>query len=574
MAGNRLTGTQDLGSGTRAPTRPAHAPIQILAPEVVERIAAGEVIERPVSVVRELLDNALDAGASEIRIDVRGGGLRSVRVIDDGAGIAPDQIDLAFRHHATSKIRDADDLIDVSSLGFRGEALPSIAAVSELSVATARQEAPLGIRLDLRHGEPMGRGYISRTHGTTVTVRNLFANLPVRLKFIGDARTESRLISQLVRRYALAHPDVRFQLTLDGHPSLRTSGHGLDEAVGEVFGATVSQALLPLGPLRIGEAELAGFVTGRHVTRGSRHHVTLLVNRRCVQSRLVLSAFEEGYRPLLPRGRHPIALLSLTLPRSHLDVNVHPSKAEVKIRHETAIAAGLKAAARELLGRSLNVPLPDLSFALGATQFELPSMVAERGPEWEITSGRRLRDMRVAGQVHGSLILVEDERGLYLIDQHRAHERAIYELLLRQHAEGRAGQLLLEPLHLELSSYQLRRLEPRLPELAALGFSCEWFGGRSFLVRSVPVIPETADLPAVIEDLLDLAADDDSDWQHRLLTSVACRAATRRGHPLTVVQSRELIDLLSETESPAVCPHGSPIILHFSDRFLERQFDW
>jgi DNA mismatch repair protein MutL len=229
---------------------------------------------------------------------------------------------------------------------------------------------------------------------------------------------------------------------------------------------------------------------------------------------------------------------------------------------------------QEVLGRSLQVPESDMSFALGPTQFELPRMVAERGPEWDVASGKRLRAMRVAGQVHGSLILVEDEHGLYLIDQHRAHERAIYELLCRQHTEGRAGQLLLEPLHIELTVHQVARLEPRLGELAALGFSCEWFGGRSFLVRSVPAVPETADLPAVVEDLLDLATVDETDWQHRLLTSVACRTATRRGYSLTVEQARELVDLLAETESPAVCPHGSPVILHFSDRFLERQFDW
>jgi DNA mismatch repair protein MutL len=571
MTGERLSATLD-----PEPTRTIFpsAPIQVLPPQVVERIAAGEVIERPVSVVRELLDNALDAGARDVRIDVRGGGLRSIRVVDDGAGIPADQIDLAFQHHATSKIRGADDLVEVASLGFRGEALPSIAVVSELSIATAQQAARMGVRVDLRGGDVVNRAYLSRTPGTTVTVRNLFANVPVRLKFMGDARTESRLISQLVRRYALAHPDVRFQLSLDGHPSLRTSGHGLDQTMGEVFGATVSQALLPLGPLEAGAAELRGWLTGRHVTRGSHHHVTLLVNNRWVKSRLLLGAFEEGYRPLLPRGRHPIALLSLSVPRSHLDVNVHPSKAEVKIRDEAAIAARLKTAVREQLGRNVSLPSSDLSFALSPTQFELPSMVAERGPEWEVTSGRRLRDMQIVGQVHGSLILVEDERGLYLIDQHRSHERALYELLCRQHAEGRAGQLLLEPLHVELSGYQVARLEPRLAELAALGFSCEWFGGRSFLVRSVPVIPETADLASVVEDLLDLAADDESDWQHRLLTSVACRAATRRGRSLSLAQCRELVDLLADTESPAVCPHGSPIILHFSDRFLERQFDW
>jgi DNA mismatch repair protein MutL len=382
------------------------------------------------------------------------------------------------------------------------------------------------------------------------------------------------LIGQLVRRYALAHPTVRFHLTLDGHPSLHTSGLGRDQTVGEVFGAAVGQALLPLGPLSISQAEWTGFITGGHVTRSSRHHITLLVNQRCVQSRSLLAAFEEAYRSLLPRGRHPIAVLSLSLPRSHVDVNVHPSKAEVKIRDESALAEGLKTLTREALGRHVSLPASDVSFALGPTQFELPRMIAERGPDWEVATGARLRAMQVVGQVHGSLILVEDERGLYLVDQHRAHERAIYELLCRRHLDGRAGQLLLEPLHIELSDRQIAQLEPRLPELAALGFACEWFGGHSFLVRSVPVVPETADLTGVVEDLLDLATNDESDWQHRLLTSVACHAATKRGRSLTMAQCRELIDLLAGAESPAVCPHGSPIILHFSDRFLERQFDW
>jgi len=566
------------GSPARSPQvagQPAASiTIQVLPPEVVERIAAGEVIERPVSVVRELLDNALDAGADEIRIEVRGGGLRSIRVADDGAGIAAEQVELAVRHHATSKIRQAGDLMDIRSLGFRGEALPSIAAVSELSLLTACAGTPMGVRLDLRYGEQTARSYGARPPGATVTVRNLFANTPARLKFISNARAESAQISQLVRRYTLAHPHVRFHLSLDGHSSLHTSGLGLEQTIGEVFGAVVAGTMLPIGSIIDGDAEWTGFVSGRHATRSSRRHVVLLVNQRCVQSRTLLGAFEEGYRPLLPRGRHPLAVLSLTVPRSHLDVNVHPSKAEVKIRDEATLGAALKRATRDVLGRNLAMPPSDLSFAVGPQQFELPHMVAETGPEWEITSGQRLREMQVRGQVHGSLIMVEDQRGLYLVDQHRAHERAIYELLLRQQGEGRAGQLLLEPLHIEVDAHQMARLEPRLAELAALGFSCQWFGGHSFLVRSIPVLPETADLPGVVEDLLDHAANDDSDWQHRLLTSVACRAATRRGRSLTIVQCRELIELLADTSSPAVCPHGSPIILHFSEKFLERQFHW
>lgn len=548
--------------------------IQILPAAVVERIAAGEVIERPVSVVRELLDNALDAGAGELRIEIRGGGLRMIRIIDDGLGIPPAEVELAVRHHATSKLRGADELFEIASLGFRGEALPSIAAVAELTIHTASAGAQIGVRLELRSGEAVERAYLARSCGTTVTARNLFAAMPARLKFIGNARVESSQISQLVRRYALAHPDVRFALTLDGHPSLRTSGRGLDVAVRELFGPVVGAALLPLGPWEDQGMLLTGLVSGSHITRSARHHITLLVNRRCVQSRVLLAAFEEGYRPLLARGRHPLAVISLDVPRARVDVNVHPSKAEVKVHREADIARGLKDAVRLALGRNLNMPAPNLQFALGATQFELPRMVAERGLEWEVATRDRLRAAHVSGQVHGSLILVEDASGLYLVDQHRAHERAIYELLRRRHSEGRAGQLLLEPLHIELSRRQIARLEPRLSELAALGFVCEWFGGRSFLVRSVPVVPETNDLAAVVEDLLDLATDDESDWQHRLLTSVACRSATRRGRTLTIEQSRELVNLLADTETPAVCPHGSPIILHFSEQFLERQFNW
>lgn len=554
-------------------TATSHPAIQVLGPDVVERIAAGEVIERPVSVVRELLDNALDAGTGDIRIDVRGGGLRSIRVADDGRGIPPDEIDLALRHHATSKIRVAADLVGLASLGFRGEALPSITAVSETTLITAIPGG-IGVRLDLRFGVEIGRVSLSRPPGTTITVRNLFGNTPARLKFMGGAATESRHISALVRRYALAHPDVRFSLTLDGHPSLATSGLGLDGTVTDVFGVEAGAALLPLGPWNDAGTTFSGLVSAPHLTRGTRRHVTLIVNHRCVSGRALLAAFEDAYRPLLARGRHPLAVLSLTVPPEDIDVNVHPSKQEVKIGNERTIAAAIREATRAALGRHLPVPAPGLRFTLGSTQPELPRLVAEPRPGYDVATRDRLRRVHVVGQVHGSLIAVEDAGGLYLVDQHRAHERAIYELLRHRHGEGRAGQLLLEPLHVELSQHQLARLEGRLPELAALGFRCEWFGGHSFLVRSVPVLPERGDLAAVVEDLLDQAAGDETDWQHRLLTSVACRSATRRGAPLTVEGCRELIALLADTESPAICPHGSPIVLHFDERFLKRQFQW
>jgi len=547
------------------------APIQILPPEVIERIAAGEIIERPASVVRELLDNALDAGARNVRIDIRGGGMASIRVADDGAGIPADGVEMALRRHATSKIRETADLDDVETLGFRGEALPSIAAVADLTLATATGDSAVGVQLDVAAGS-LHRHWVARPRGTTVTVRHLFAALPARLAFVGSSRHESTAIGHLVRRYALAHPDVRFQLTFDGHQSLLTSGRGLATALSEVHGEAVGRALIPLHAERRGEAEWSGYITGRHLTRSTRRHLTVIVNGRCVAGRSLLAAAEEGYRPLLPRGRHPMGVLSLMVPRQAVDVNVHPSKQEVRLRDEDVIAGALRDAVRETLGHQITQLESAEDFTLGPLQVRLPRL-RESGPSWDVTPGERLRAARVVGQLTDTLIMLEDASGLYLVDQHRAHERAIYELLRRRHTEGRAGQMLLEPIHIELTPVQSERLQGRLPELAALGFTCEWFGGRSVLVRGVPVIPDLDRLPDLVEDFIETAGGED-DWQHRLLTNVACRAATKRGRPLTIPQMRELIGLLADTDAPAACPHGSPIILQVSKGFLERQFDW
>lgn len=547
------------------------AAIQVLPPEVIERIAAGEIIERPASVVRELLDNALDAGARSIRIDIRGGGMSSIRVADDGIGIPPSDVEMALRRHATSKIREAEDLADVGTLGFRGEALPAIAAVADLTLVTTPAGSTVGVQLDAGAGI-VHRRPVARPHGTTVTVRHLFAALPPRLAFVGSSRHESAAIGHLVRRYALAHPDIRIQLTFDGHQSLHTSGRGLETALAEVHGEAVGRALVPLAATRREEAGWDGYLTGRHLTRSTRRHLTLIVNGRCVAGRGLLAAAEEGYRPLLPRGRHPMGVLRLTVPRHAVDVNVHPSKEEVRLRDEERVTEALRDAVRETLGHQIGRMEVAEDFTLGPLQVRLPR-IRESGPSWELTPGERLRAARVVGQMGDALIMLEDAFGLYLVDQHRAHERAIYELLRRRRHEGRAGQMLLEPLHIELTPAQSERLHARLPELAALGFACEWFGGHSILVRGVPVIPDLDRLPDLVEDFVETASGED-DWQHRLLAGVACRAATKRGRPLTIPQMTELVNLLAGTESPAACPHGSPIILQVSRGFLERQFEW
>ncbi len=622
------------GSAAPDAAEPApRLPILVLPPRAAERIAAGEVVERPASVVKELVENALDAGARQVRVEVRGGGLRLIRVVDDGCGIPPGEIALAFQRHATSKIRGVDDLERLATLGFRGEALPSIAAVAEVVMLTAADDDGLGQEALVRNGAVVALTPRPRTRGTTVDVRYLFQTVPARLKFVANARGEVAAVGALLRRYALAFPDVRITLLVEGRIALRTSGGGLAVTLAEVYGAAVAEALRPLPPREVAGARLSGFLSERHVTRPNRGGVTLVVNRRLVETRELLVALEAAYRPLLPRGRHPVALLCCDLPPHAVDVNVHPAKTEVKFWRGRELAEGLGAWVREALGRTaaqpaadsdlglvmerVNPPLapPDaggegaagevaaggsgaggVGYALSDTSLawrriaEGPSPSArlpegEGSPSGPLSPGEgqgegsgTLPPLRLVGQVQDTLLLCEGPAGLYLVDQHRAHERVLYERLRARHDP--APPAAVEPLVLELRPAQAQRLATRLPALAALGFVCEWFGGRSFLVRATPALPSGATLPAgaalgaALDDLLGEAAAEEDDWQDRLLISVACHSALRRGQPLDPNGQRALLAALDQTAAPAVCPHGSPLILHLSEPFLSRQFRW
>lgn len=567
---------------------PARPPIRVLPPDLAERIAAGEVIERPVSVVKELADNALDAGADDIRIDVEGGGLRLIRVADDGVGIPPDQLELAFQRHATSKIEDAADLLEIATLGFRGEALPSIAAVAEVDIASSVDDGGRAATLGLRAGRVERRGSRGRPRGTTVWVRNLFQPIPARLKAIRNPRAESAAISQLVRRYALARPEVRFSLVLDGHPSLRTSGSGrVETALAEVFGPDVAACLLPIPERAVGAGRVTGYVSAPGLSRPSRQSCIVFVSRRWVACPAIQQALEAAYRPLLPPGRHPIVVLFVEVPPGAVDVNVHPSKAEVRLLWEADLAAAVGEAVTATIGRSPRRPSDEQDFALGATQYRLPApsrRVAERGDSlWELDPAAPALKLALIGQLQNTVLLAEGRGGLYIVDQHRAHERVIYEQLAARHAPapgdgagsgvGPSAQYLLEPVVLELPPGRAELLEDRLAALEALGFACERFGGHSFLVRSAPDVPD-AQRRAVLEEVVAEASEAREDWRERLLVRLACRSAIRRGRALTLPEARTLLDQLARAATPAVCPHGAPIVLHFGRKFLERQFAW
>src|SRR2546423_1294163 len=579
-------------------------PILTLPQDVAERIAAGEVIERPASVVKELVENALDAGGHEVRVEIRGGGLRLIRVTDDGYGIPGDELERACARHTTSKISSVEDLSRLHTLGFRGEALASIAAGSEWTWLS-RPIEPRGLNggaaaalVTLRGGEVTQRGGRTGLHGTPVALRDLFYNVPARLKFMRGARTETGHILQLMRRYAVGYPGVRFNLTIEEHTALQTSGSGnLATTLAELYHLPLAEVLHPVS-VDIAEGyALHGYIGNRALAQGNRQHVMLFINGRWVQSRTLQDALEAGYRSLLPKGKHPLLVFYLDLPAGELDVNVHPAKTEVKLLHETEVVAALTHAVQSVLERSpalptsMQFPGPELVY-----QRRLPGPrrrglhVAQSAEEYKAeaappATSQVLATLRPLAQLQQAVILAEAPDGsLYLIDQHRAHERIIYEHLRNKHVGMRADEgeesagtdshLLLEPVIVELKRHQADLLEQRLPILRDLGLECERFGGRSFLIRSVPSGAGQDQLAGHIHELAELASEDSTDWEDHLLIGLACRSALRRGHDLGIDEQRALIKELAAVSAPAVCPHGSPILLHYSRTFLIDKFDW
>lgn len=581
------------GTGQPAALR---APIRVLPVAVSARIAAGEVVERPGSVVKELVENALDAGARAIRVDVRGGGLGLIRVGDDGGGIRAAELWLACQRHATSKL--TDDPVAVRSLGFRGEALPSIAAVAELSIVSASDARGVGWKVTLRDGRVVADEPAPRPRGTTVTVRHLFQNVPARLAASGRAQTEVSQIGQTVRRLALAAPGVRLTLAVDDRIALQTSGSGdLATALTEVYGAGLAGRLLPLGPIGVAGARAWGVVAGPEATRPGRDQVNLVVNGRWVQPPGLLRALEAAYRPVLPRGRHPVLALVIDTAPDRVDVNVHPAKLEVRLLAEREIGAALGEMVRGALG-ARPVPLA-AHFATGVAALAQDALLAEETIPYDaadpiVTPG--LPPLRLVGQVQDRLLLLEGPSGLYLVDQHRAHERILFERLAAAHlADGPLPEpvALPEPLALELRPAQAARFGRRLEELAALGFACETFGGRAFLLRSAPPLPgvvpsvgvgadgdplaglgEPDGLAAALLALADEEAGEGEAWRDRLLVRLSCRSAVRRGRPLERPAMRALVEGLGRTSAPAVCPHGSPLLMHVGGDLLEKQFGW
>jgi len=557
--------------------------IKVLDPEVVSQIAAGEVVERPASVVKEMVENSLDAGANRISVEIGGGGIRLIKVIDDGVGIPSGEVELAFDRYATSKIGALDDLESISSLGFRGEALPSIAAVSDMDIVTCAAGESAGTYISLKDGAVVRKARQGRSQGTTVTVRNLFRKVPARLKFLKSVATENSHIANVATQYALAFPEVKFTILIDGRVTLRTPGSGrLMDSVVEVYGADVAQNMLEVKSVANSQPQVTGMAGSPTVSRAGRGYLSFFVNRRWVSSHLLTRAVEEAYHGLLMQGKHPVAIINISLSPQEVDVNIHPAKREVKFQNERTVFSTVQRVLRRALVEQMPVPrIEEVAVAYESsskpqqalwipTDIGLPRP-APWAPEVPAAS---LPVLRVLGQLSNSYIVAEGPDGLYLIDQHAAHERILFEKVKHQRSRQKVEvQGLLEPVTLEVDPKQEEVLKFCYEDLAEFGFSIEPFGDRTYLVRAVPALLENKDWLGMVRELLDLlAGDGKSNWAENVAMSIACHSAVRAGQILNDEEMRELVRQLEQTSHSCTCPHGRPTMIHLRSDQLRREF--
>jgi DNA mismatch repair protein MutL len=570
-------------------------PIRLLTPETIGKIAAGEVVERPSSVVKELVENAIDARATRIQVEIRGGGLELIEVSDNGTGIEPPDLPLTLQRHATSKLTEFGDLDRLSTLGFRGEALASISAVSDFSLKSRVTDQPGGQQIRCLFGSDPITSPVAAPVGTAISVRDLFGNVPARRKFLRQPGTESGYVARVISAYASAYPTVQFTLIVDGRKSLQTDGGGDYLAVaGAIHGVETGKAALLVEPLessaRVEGVEIEGWIASPAVSKSHRQEIVFFVNGRWVQHRSLAYALEEAYHSLLMVGRHPIAFMHIRVDPATIDVNVHPSKSEIKFTDERSVARAVQRSAHAALLTAPRADLPAASFASTFTPvrqpaFTMPEPVARKRtleaddelpaelPNRSHASGVPM--LRVLGQVGASYIVAEGPDGVYLVDQHAAHERVMYEKILQQMSNsGVDKQPMLDPLLVELAPDEMAVFEKSRNELSEIGFEIEPFGDGVVAIRAIPAMVQRVDpaerLHLILQELADGGAG--TSWLDSVAISAACHTAIRANQALSLTEMRELIAELEKTSQPRACGHGRPTMLHLSQVDLEKQF--
>ncbi|HJT27379.1 MAG TPA: DNA mismatch repair endonuclease MutL [Pyrinomonadaceae bacterium] len=603
--------------------------IRVLADHVANQIAAGEVVERPASVAKELVENSIDAGATRITIEIEAGGRRLLKVSDDGEGMVRDDAILAFERHATSKIRETDDLGAIGTLGFRGEALASIASVAKVELTTCIEGANAATRVTIDGGRMRDVKDAAHPRGTTLIVRDLFFNIPARRKFLRSEATETYHLTNLVTHYALAHPEIAFTFVNNGREVVRTApAKDLRERAYQIFGEEFLKNLLEVDGGEPQFARVSGFVSAPRDRRTSRDAQYLFVNRRFVRDRMIGRALSEAYRSILPHGVYPAALLFIETPLEEVDVNVHPAKTEVRFRRQAAVADVVRESVRAALASASYVPpqvpepiitataavssitpqpriefIPpppspphrpvepsgdeiarDLEIMLrSASQsvksaVTLPPLNSAEKIAREVTPESLSTNIRPLGQLDESFIIATDDQGLLLIDQHVAHERILFDKYRALESERRTdSQQMLVPETFDLTPAQAAVFDDLVPELERYGFELMRLSGRTVAIRAVP-----ADLPGsearnMLFELLETVDAEKKTaapetMRDEIAASLACHAAIKVNMPLAPEKMRWLIDRLLQTSSPTTCPHGRPVILRLSTRDILKGF--
>lgn len=582
--------------------------IAILADDVISQIAAGEVVERPASVAKELIENALDAGAKNIHIEAISGGQKMLRISDDGSGILSNEVELAVTRHATSKLRSADDLQYIHTLGFRGEALSSISSVSQFTLETRHRDEEIGVQIRIDGGSLINNKPIGAPAGTVITVNNLFFNVPARLKFLKSENTEKRQITSIVQNYAMAYPSVRFTLVQDGREQFRSPGSGqLGDVVVKVLGLDYFKEMIEVDgsdPIRGigGDVSVTGFVSQPSLHRKDRTRITIFVNGRAVQDSGLTYAVTQAYHTLIEKGRNPYAVLMITVPSDFVDVNVHPTKAEVRFQDTSVVFSAVQRAVRQgVLGykqasrhdygqfqqddkgwslpydrkrqMDMGLPLDEGASLPRINDYNSDDPTAIPDGLGRPDKPRTLPLLRVVGQVGASYIVAEGPAGMYLVDQNAAHTRVVYqELKDLYHQQGELPRHQLESQTIDLSVHDSQILEKYLDRLQSVGFTLEAFGTNTYLIRAVPMSLVSGDASSHLWQILELLAEKPKDILDALLVKIAERSAIKSGQILSVDDMRSLIQKLERCPDPHTSPAGQSTFIHMSAQELEREF--
>ncbi len=584
--------------------------IVLLSEDLINKIAAGEVIERPASVIKELVENSLDAGATKITVELEEFGKRRIKISDNGEGMTPEDAEKSILRHATSKIHSVEDLFSIKTLGFRGEALASIAAVSKLSIITKQKNILEGFMLQIEGGNILNKNIIGTEQGTSIDVRDIFFNTPARKKFLKTDAVELKHCLDVVTHYALANPAVNFKFIHNNYTLLHSPA--LNDARSTIASIYCIQTAKELLEVKYEDETIRinGFISKPYHVRNDKNQQVLFVNGRWIRNSDVTYAVYQGYHSTLFVNKHPVFVLHLQLNPETIDVNVHPQKQEIKIEQKEQVAAAVFLAVREALQNNKLMPTVDVNTEQQITfgtplprkenktavkypfepsaqmvfaveeqaaaygEQEIKPVVAEQTQSNDLAS-ERLPPLKLLGQVHKTYFLAETEGGLFYIDQHAAHERVMYELLLNQFLNGKVEvQRLLQGEVLEVSAAEKILLEEKKEALQRFGFTLEDFGGNSLVIKTIPLIFGKVKMKELIHDMLAMLDNKNSiaERKEEILTRMACRAAVMAGDLITIPQMEKILQELSKTELPFTCPHGRPTLMKVTIDELEKKF--